>query len=660
MSRTDEGWPTDLAAQRPPASDRTARRRRQRRERTLAVGALVVYALLAVLAYWPVSPLATRELAGGAAGDSVQAVWFAAWVVHALSHASSPWLARVIDVPAGVNLATNPSAVPLDVLLAPAVWGAGPIAAVNLGLRASLFLTAGSLFLVLRSWKVWFPAAFVGGLIFGFGPFMAWEAHDHLDLTFLALPPLVLWLVVDLFARRRYAPWLVGGVLGVVVALQFMIDAEILADLVVLLAIGAVAVLVVRPRLAMGALGGARWGILSATGAFLVIAGFPLWMFVAGPRHLTGLIQPAWMSAGYKAELAAAVQRTWVGTLTQPNGLPLSFSGEVYHWAKPSAYLGVPLVIAVVLALVLSRRVWTRGAAGMTIVSYLFSLGPSVQLGAGLGSVPMPASVLGKLPFLGDMIPIRFAAFTDLFAAITLALAVGELYAWAGAGGRADPGGARRMVELQGHAAEELVSGLPHSAQRTSRPGFRRLGGESLGVLALVAVAAVLTQPYPIGSGRLNWPTQLQRYLATAVPKGHTVLVLPYVGSEGFDQPMGWQALSRFHYDLVGGYAIVPHNLPGSAGYAEPPPPIAAMLSTAILTSGLPSSALALFRPGRPGCEALVGFVHERRVSTVAIWGLSPRAEDVVPDVAACLGPPSLSTPSSAAWAVRGAGGTGS
>ena len=60
--------------------------------------------------------------------------------------------------------------------------------------------------LAIRRYAAWQPAAFVGGLCYGFGPFLATDLRfGHLNLTFLAIPPLILLALDDLFVRRKPA-----------------------------------------------------------------------------------------------------------------------------------------------------------------------------------------------------------------------------------------------------------------------------------------------------------------------------------------------------------------------------------------------------------------------------------------------------------------------
>ena len=51
-------------------------------------------------------------------------------------------------------------------------WIWGPVASLNVASTITPALTAFTAFVVIRRWVSWTPAAFVGGLLYGFSPFI--------------------------------------------------------------------------------------------------------------------------------------------------------------------------------------------------------------------------------------------------------------------------------------------------------------------------------------------------------------------------------------------------------------------------------------------------------------------------------------------------------
>ena len=105
-------------------------------------------------------------------GDSSLFTWFIEWPAYAISHGLDPFFSTAMHVPGGVNLLANTSVIGLGFVLAPVTWLFGPVASLNVALTLAPVLSALSMFILLRRWVSWTPAAFIGGLLYGFSPFI--------------------------------------------------------------------------------------------------------------------------------------------------------------------------------------------------------------------------------------------------------------------------------------------------------------------------------------------------------------------------------------------------------------------------------------------------------------------------------------------------------
>ncbi len=121
------------------------------------------YLALAVLVWWNVWSSHPAGTTTCGCGDTSLMTWFLAWPAHAISHGLSPLFSTDLFHPGGVNLLANTAEVGLGVLLAPVTWLSGPIASLNVALTLSPALSALAMFVLLRRWVSWWPAAFVGG-----------------------------------------------------------------------------------------------------------------------------------------------------------------------------------------------------------------------------------------------------------------------------------------------------------------------------------------------------------------------------------------------------------------------------------------------------------------------------------------------------------------
>jgi hypothetical protein len=195
-------------------------------------GVIGVYLMLGALAYWPVLPGISGRLFG-LDGDFTQSVWFISWVPHALAHGLNPFFSNAMYAPVGVNLAQNTASPFLGLLTAPLALVLSPLVIGNLLLVLAMPVSATAAFVVLARWHVWGPAAALGGLIYGFSPYMVGQGLGHPELMFLPLPPLIAMTIVSIL-QTRGSPRRLGIQLGLLVTAQFLISSEVLAVVLVL------------------------------------------------------------------------------------------------------------------------------------------------------------------------------------------------------------------------------------------------------------------------------------------------------------------------------------------------------------------------------------------------------------------------------------------
>ncbi len=174
----------------------------------------------------------------------------------------------------------------------------GPVASLNLIDLVSPPLSALAMFWLLRRWGQLGPAAFVGGLFFGFSPFVVVSlALAHPNFGLLAPVPLIVGCLDDLFVRHRFRPWRVGVVLGAARGHRILRQRRGPVLLVLFAVLAGVVLGGARPveagpdRRPLGGRGRCRPSGLAAVVALVLLA-YPLWFFFAGPAHLAGRAWP--------------------------------------------------------------------------------------------------------------------------------------------------------------------------------------------------------------------------------------------------------------------------------------------------------------------------------------------------------------------------------
>jgi hypothetical protein len=382
------------------------------------------YCVLAMLAYWPVSPLDSSHLFGGTTGDPVLTTWFLAWTPFAITHGHNLLFSNYLDYPSGVNLATNTLTSVLGLIGSPITLTLGPVATANFLMRLALASSATSMCLVLRSWTRWWPAAFFGGLLYGFGAYMSYQGTAHLDLTFVAIPPLLLWCLSELLVVQRRSAVRVGLLLGLLCAAQLLINAEVLADCVVVGVVGVLMLAIWHRSDVVSRARTAAPGIVIAAASFAVVSGYPLWFLLAGPGHVTGPVVPVWLFSQEHADLLGLIQKNFVVHLTLANGAPYLSLGTVMTFIDNQDYLGLPLTAVTLVFVAIWRRVGIVRLAGvLALTAFVLSLGPHLNVGGAVTGIPLPGILLTHVPLLDNTIWDRYALL--LIFAVSIVFAVG-------------------------------------------------------------------------------------------------------------------------------------------------------------------------------------------------------------------------------------------
>jgi hypothetical protein len=484
------------------------------------------YLLVSIVLWWHVLPH-PGSLTTCGCGDTALTLWVIKWPAYALSHGLNPFYSSKLFVPVGINMA--PNSLGLGIVFAPVTWLFGPTASLNAIDLISPPLSALAMFWLLRRWVAWTPAALVGGLFFGFSPFVLVSlALGHPNFGLLAPIPLIIGCLDEMFVRRNRRPLWVGTALGVLVAVEFFISVEVLLLLVLFSVFAAVGIgvwaIVTRPVGAGAVIREAVVGLLTAGGVAAVLLVYPLWFFFAGPAHLVGR---AWPDS--PAGTVANTPMDFVnGFVSAPlTGILHLFGGYQGPRLPLFALLGPGLLVVIVVGVIAWRRdplVWIFGPLGL--VAAVLSIG----VGSGYWA---PWRLFTHLSVLNNVVPVNITVIVDTCVAIVLAVIVDHVRAGA-------------------------------AAHRDATVGA--LVGAAAAAVALVPIAAALWPNVPMTIR----PVVVPRWFAAAAPRlaGEQV-VLPYPAAlGGIQSSMAWQATEGMTFSMVGGGG--PGITPSRAGKETP------------------------------------------------------------------------------------------
>lgn len=536
MVTTSRIRPTEAAEpagrlRRQPASPRRAA------PTAAAAGA---YLLLSVWVWWHVWTGHPTTTTTCGCGDTSLFTWFLAWPAYAMSHGLDPLYSTALFHPGGINLLANTGVAGLGIVLAPVTWLFGPVATVNVALTISPALSALAMFVLLRRWVSWVPAAFVGGLLYGFSPFVLVSLTDaHLMLGAAFVPPLLVACVDEALVRQRRNPMGVGVLFGVLAAVQFFLGTEILVIVAIATGFGVVLVVVStawrrqwdRGRLRHAAVAGATAAV--ATG---VLVAWPAWYALAGPAHLSG---PIWGPNSYISYGGTVLSNYALPAARVSPAVTLSHRLGGYQAPLFSAqYLGLGLLAVLVAGLALFRRdgrLWLFAAVGAL----------SVPLSMGLHAHRWTLwRLFVRLPLMENVIPSRFLIVIYGAAAVMLGLVVDH---------------AHRAVATRTSRGDPGHTGRGHRRRPTA---VAAAAGAALAVTALGPMVAYMAGGLPLTVTPVVAPAWFDA-VAPTLPPRQVLLVFP-VPFDLMQSAMTWQAVDDMRFAMVGGGG--PNALASRAG----------------------------------------------------------------------------------------------
>jgi len=509
------------------------------RTATILGVAFVLYLALSVLIWWNVWSTHPTGVATCGCDDPALFTWFLAWPAHAIAHGENPFYTTALNYPRGINLLSNTSVLAIGVPLAPVTWLFGPVATLNVALTLTPVLSAVSMFWLLRRWVSWAPAAFVGGLIFGFSPFvLTTSLSAHLMTEALAVLPLIVACLDELLIRQRRSAGTMGVVLALLLVVQFFVGTEVFTMVLLFMVIALVLLIaygMVGHRSELGARAPhAARGLAVAALVALALLAYPLWFALDGPAHLSGLPWPS-IPPGAGGN---ALSGLWHLTFLKSSALR-ALTGYRGPTSPPAGYLGAGALLVIVvgaLAWRRDRRIWCFGALGA--IAVVLSLGLHRQLWT-------PWNLLIHVPFVREVIPGRIALVTSLCVAVLVGIVVDHVRA------------VISSVTVRMTTAGGITEGH-RSAVADLLGGCGALGVAALG---LVPMGTAISGNVPITVQSVSTPPWFAR-VAPNLPPERVLLTFPLPGAGG--GPLIWQARSSYRFALATG--VGPDSIPQRAG----------------------------------------------------------------------------------------------
>ncbi|SOE85702.1 hypothetical protein SAMN05446935_6176 [Burkholderia sp. YR290] len=352
--------------------------------------------------------------------DPIAFIWFLKWWPYAITNGLNPFLSRYIWSPIGYSMLWANSTPTLAILMWPVTALLSPETSWNLLCLAAPPLNALSCYLLLSYLTRDFRAAWIGGFIFGFSPYVGGHTLGHISLTFVPLVPLIALVMVrralQEIGRVRFI-----AALSAMAVLQFGISMEVLATSAFFGGIAFIGALAVG-RSALDLKGLAVDTIIAAllTCVVLTPAFYFLWL---GAEQLPDVINSPIVFSNDLLGFFLPMRTILAGGSTLVH-LTSKFSGAA---SEQNGYIGIPLILMGGIALWKMRREpWARVVGMVTVFAAIMSLGPMLWIAGHPTYIPMPGAISMFIPLLKHALPGRFALYTSLGVAVLIAVWLGR------------------------------------------------------------------------------------------------------------------------------------------------------------------------------------------------------------------------------------------
>jgi hypothetical protein len=509
----------------------------------LAYGCLLLGALWVTFHLW--KDVSHRVLASNP-GDHTQFEWMLAHGARLLAHPENPFFSHAMNVPDGVNLMANTSALGLVLPLAPVtlIWGPGVAFAVMLTL--ALWLTASAWYHVFSRHLVGSRfAAFVGGVLCGFAPAMVAHASGQPNLVAQFTIPFIVLAVLRLPGR----PVARGILLGLLVTYQVFVNEEVLflfaQGIGVLVLVYAVVDRERARRDARRFLLGLGVAALTA----LPLLAYPLYWQFLGPQRYHGLPFPPDSYTEDALAYLTYARESIGGRVAVPSlGPSPNEDNSSFGWPL----LALALAVTVYLW---RRRPIVRAAAVTAAIFAALSLGPMIVVGGRNPHIPGPFRLLLHVPLVDLSVPGRFTLVVIPVVGMLIALGVQQ--------------------------AVDATPRLREAGLRVWTP---------LWVIVLLgAVVPMLPTPVPAVSRPPVPPFISSGQWRSYVPPGRTLVAVPLSAYKA-PESMFWQAVAGLDFATPRGYFLGPSGPHDSqALFGAPPRPTSTKLFAVSVLPGEPS-----------------------------------------------------------------------
>ncbi|HUC88276.1 MAG TPA: hypothetical protein VMR95_03965 [Candidatus Binatia bacterium] len=378
----------------------------------------LIYLIVALIFWGPPNFFDIHRLVFNPSGDQVLFTWSLKWWPYSITHGINPFVEKYLFNPAGYNTAWTTSIPALALIMAPvtAIWGA--MTSLNILALIALPISALSCYYLVFYITKKYRASVLCGFVYGFSSFQVAQllGHPCFYVNFVA-PLVVLVILLRVNKRLRKIPFIL--ILGLLLAVQFGIDTEAFATMILFGALSWLLLIIFsQKKLRQLLLKTSSELIFAAIVAAVILAPFLYYIFTGFKTVPTFIYEPV----GYSTDILNFIIPTKVTLIGGKTFMHISnkFTGND---AEQGSYLTIPLILfMIVFSVKYWRKAYVKVLAIVAFVVAVLSLGPRLNVNGLRTTFPLPEALFAKLPLLRYMLPLRFSTYIFLIAAVMLGL----------------------------------------------------------------------------------------------------------------------------------------------------------------------------------------------------------------------------------------------
>lgn len=437
-------------------------------------------------------------------GDPLSFVWFLNWWPFALSHGINPFTSSYVWAPAGFNLIWATSVPSLSLLGYPITYLVGAMATYNVLSLLSLPLSALTAYALARYLTGDFWASLLAGYVFGFSSYQLGHFFGHLNLDFVFLVPLAIFIVIKRhrgeMSRKQFVICFAA-----IIVIECGISTEILATSTFFGFLSLLSFLLAYKDRRKFFNGIIKDMIASYALSAIILSPF-LYHIIVGLKSVPKVINdPSLFSADVMNYMIPMFFTRFGGDVFRE--MTVRFNPSL---AESGAYLGIVLILITIFSgLERTGERWGKALLFITAFTVISSLGPHLRINGVDTKIPLVWDLFVRLPLLKHALPVRFTMYVALAVCIWLAC-------W-------------------------LSNGTLSAKQKLMRYA-----------LAFIGIVMMIPSPKAYSWGQVDTPAFFEKQnIAKHLNPGDTVVVLPY-GYLG--NSMFWQYKSGMYFRIAGGY----------------------------------------------------------------------------------------------------------